>query len=148
MGEIRVPHWVRPRDPGRARADAGSMAVELVLLAPLLVAFLMIVAAFARYVAVEGEVEAAAREAARAASIERSAAAAGTAAGRAAAAVLPPGAQCTSPVIGGSFTEGGVVTVELSCQVDLSDLGLLGLPGSVLLTGTSAAPLETFRRVG
>ncbi|MGF1645856.1 MAG: TadE/TadG family type IV pilus assembly protein [Kineosporiaceae bacterium] len=123
------------------------MAVELVLLAPLLVAFLMLVAAFARYVAVEGEVEAAAREAARAASLERSAPAAAGSAERTAAAALPPGARCTAPALGGSFTEGGVVTVELSCRVDLSDLGLLGLPGSITLTGTSAAPLETYRRV-
>ncbi|MGF1662532.1 MAG: TadE/TadG family type IV pilus assembly protein [Kineosporiaceae bacterium] len=137
------------REPGRSRPhDTGSMAVELVLLAPLLVAFLMLVAAFARYVAVEGEVEAAAREAARAASLERSAPAAAGAARTAAAATLPPGADCTAPVMGGSFTEGGVVTVALVCRVDLSDLGLLGLPGSVAVDATSAAPLETYRRVG
>ena len=129
------------------RDDRGSMAVEVVLLAPLLVAFVMLVVAFSRFVDVQGDVEAAAREAARAASIERSFPAAAGAADAAVAAMLPAGLTCAAPGVGGNFTEAGVVTVDVSCRVPLGDLGLLGLPGSVSVAGSSAAPLETFRRI-
>ncbi len=37
-------------------SDAGSMSVEIVLITPLLVAFMLLVVAFGRYVAVRGEV--------------------------------------------------------------------------------------------
>lgn len=127
--------------------DRGSMAVEVVLLAPLLVGFVMLVVAFGRFVDVQGDVEAAAREAARAASIERSLPAAAAASDAAVAAMLPAAVSCSPPVVGGQFTEGGVVTVAVACRVPLGDLGLLGLPGSVAVEGRSAAPLETFRRV-
>ena len=49
--------------------ERGAMAVEVVLLAPVLVAFVILVVAMGRYVSVRGDVEAAARDAARAGSV-------------------------------------------------------------------------------
>ncbi|MFI7586914.1 TadE/TadG family type IV pilus assembly protein [Spongisporangium articulatum] len=132
---------IRRRGP-----DRGSMAVETVLVAPVLVAFLLLVVAFGRYVAIRGEVEAATRDAVRAASLERSPAAARREANRTAAATLD-GRDCTAVGLGGAFVAGGTITTTLRCKVSFDQLGLLGLPGSVSVTATSSAPLDVYRRV-
>jgi Flp pilus assembly protein TadG len=124
------------------------MAVEVVLLTPVLVAFLLLVVAFGRYVAVRGEVEAASRDAARAASLERSTGAASRAATRTANASLGGKLDCTAARMSGAFVAGGTVNATLSCRVPLTDLGLLGLPGSVTVAATSSAPLDLYRRTG
>jgi Flp pilus assembly protein TadG len=122
------------------------MAVEVVLLAPVMVAFMLLVVAFGRFVATKGQVEAAGRDAVRAASIERDADAA-TAAARAAVAVQLDGrADCSQPLLEGAFEAGGVITVTLRCRVSYAGLGLIGLPGSVTVESVNAAPLDVFRR--
>jgi Flp pilus assembly protein TadG len=124
------------------------MAVEMVLLAPVMVAFLLLVIAFGRYVAVRGEVEAASRDAVRAASLERTSGAAAGAARQTAAASLAGRWQCTQVQVTGPFTAGETISVHLECDVPLSGLGLLGLPGSVSVDGDSSAPLDLYRRTG
>jgi Flp pilus assembly protein TadG len=123
------------------------MAVEVVILTPVLVAFLLLVVAFGRYVTTRGDVEAVARDAVRAASLERTPGAAQAAANAAVAAGLRRGG-CSPAALSGAFTAGGTITVEVECAVPLSDLGLIGLPGSVTVRGSSAAPLDTYRRTG
>lgn len=129
------------------RADRGSMAVEIVILTPLLVAFVMLVIAFGRYVNVRGQVEAVARDAARAASVERTAGGAQAAANATVAAGTRTG-TCSGAGLTGAFVAGGTVQVEVRCSVTMSDLGLVGVPGTVTVSGTSAAPLDTYRRTG
>jgi Flp pilus assembly protein TadG len=124
------------------------MAVEVVLMTPVLVAFLLLVISFGRYVAVRGDVESAARDAVRAASLERSSSSAVQAARTTAAASLVGHARCASAMLSGSFSAGGTVTATLTCSVPLSDLGLLGLPGSVSVKASSSAPLDLYRRTG
>ena len=124
------------------------MAVEIVLLAPVMVAFLLLVIAFGRYVAVRGEVEAASRDAVRAASMERSSSAAAGVARQTANASLAGRWQCGEVQLGGDFVAGGTITVRLECSVPVSDLGLLGLPGTVSVNGESSAPLDLYRRTG
>lgn len=124
------------------------MAVEMVLLAPVMVAFLLLVIAFGRYVSVSGEVEAASRDAVRAASLERSADAAANSARQTATAALAGRWQCDDVQLGGDFVAGGTITVQLTCSVPFSGLGLLGLPGSVSVDGESSAPLDLYRRTG
>jgi len=146
----RRPNY-RP-NPGSNRlaepaGDTGSMAVEMILLAPVLVAFLLLVIAFGRYVSVRGEVEAASRDAVRAASLERSAGAAAASAQQTANAALN-GWTCDDVVLGGAFEAGGTIEVSLRCHVSFSDLGLLGLPGEAAVTGDSSAPLDLYRRTG
>jgi TadE-like protein len=138
----------RGREIFGRRDDAGSMAIEMVLLAPVMVAFLLLVIAFGRYVAVRGEVEAASRDAVRAASLERDGDAARDSAVQTANASLAGRWQCDEVQLSGDFVAGGTISVHLECSVPLSGLGLIGLPGSVSVDGDSSAPLDLYRRTG
>ncbi|GLY33087.1 TadE family protein [Kineosporia sp. NBRC 101731] len=128
--------------------DQGSMSVEVVLITPVLVAFMLLVIAFGRYVAVRGDVEAASRDAVRAASLERDIGAARAAATRTANASLGGRWTCETVGLTGNFVAGGMIETELSCRVPVDDLGLLGLPGTVTVRATSSAPLDIYRRTG
>jgi len=133
--------------PRAVRRERGSMAVEVVILTPVLVAFILLVVAFGRYVTARGDVEAVARDAVRAASLERTAGQARAAANAAVAAGLGRGG-CSPAALTGAFVAGGTITVEVECAVPLADLGLVGVPGSVTVTGSSSAPLDVYRRTG
>jgi hypothetical protein len=150
-----APVPARPGTPPPAQAsakDAGSMAVEVVLLTPVLMLFALLVVACGRYVDLRGELEATTRDAARAASLERSGAAARVAATDAVAAELPDRARCTA--LGLDYRRAdrtdpddlGLATARLTCRVSYGDLGLIGLPGSADLSATSSAPLDPYRR--
>ena len=105
----------------------------------------MIAVAGGRLVSAEGMVQAAARDAARAASIERSAGEADAAARRSLAAADTANARCSGGVDVGGFGRGGTVTATVSCRVELSDLGLVFLPGATTVTASSTAPVDTWR---
>ncbi|GAA3620147.1 pilus assembly protein [Kineosporia mesophila] len=128
--------------------DRGSMSVEVVLITPVLVAFMLLVIAFGRYVAVRGDVEAASRDAVRAASLERDIGSARAAASATANASLGGRWTCETVGLTGNFVAGGMIETELSCRVPVDDLGLLGLPGTVTVRATSSAPLDIYRRTG
>lgn len=128
--------------------DRGSMAVEVVVLVPILIMMMFLVVAFGRYVSAEGEVQAMARDAVRAATFERGSVAALAAARAMAAASTPDSLTCDDATMTGAFVAGGQITVEVRCTVSFSDLGLTGLPGSATVTGSSTAPLDTWRRTG
>ncbi|NDL58918.1 TadE/TadG family type IV pilus assembly protein [Phytoactinopolyspora mesophila] len=131
----------------RGRAERGSMAIELVLLVPVLVAVMLLVIGAGRFIDRQGDVEAAAREAARAASYERDYGSAQAAAQHAATQSLPSGLSCSPVDLSGTdFSAGGMIRVRVTCRADLSELGFSGLPGSVQLSGDSAAPLDQWRR--
>lgn len=134
----------------RCRSDRGSMAVEIVILTPVLMAFVMLIVAGGRYVAVKGDIEATARDAARAASLERDFGSATASAGAVVGSSLEKDTTCQAPSVGpaGTFVAGGLVTVQLTCQVSYDGLGLIGLPGSVAVNATSSAPLDPYRRTG
>ena len=134
--------------PVAGRADAGergSMSVEMIVLVPVLLLIVMIAVAGGRLVSAEGMVQAAARDAARAASIERSAGEADAAARRSLAAADTANAQCSGGVDVGGFGRGGTVTATVSCRVELSDLGLVFLPGATTVTASSTAPVDSWR---
>ncbi len=126
------------------RDQRGSMAVEVVILAPVLMMFALLVVAGGRYVAVQGDIEAAARDAARAASLESTRGAAEQAARSAIAASLD-GSHCTVGY-NAAWEPDGSVRVTLRCQVPYDDLGLLGLPGSVTVEADSQVRLDPYRR--
>ncbi|MDM7831253.1 TadE/TadG family type IV pilus assembly protein [Cellulomonas edaphi] len=136
------------REPVRRVDDRGSMAVEVVVLVPIMLLVVMLVVAAGRLVSVEGQVQAAARESVRAATLERDVASARAAARTSAAAALPSSARCRPATLTGAFARGETLTVELSCTVSWADLSSLGLPGSTSVTASSSAPLDEFRRVG
>lgn len=146
---VRPVRLVRSWRGGGRRDERGSMAVEVVLLTPVLMLFVMLVVVGGRYVSVHGDVEAASRDAARAASMTRSYGEAQLAAASVADWGLDDDTSCTPADISGSdFTEGGMVRVTLGCVVSYDDLGLIGVPGSTTITVTSTAPLDTYRRTG
>jgi Flp pilus assembly protein TadG len=132
----------------RERRERGSMAVEVVILVPVLVAVMMLVVAFGRYVDIRGNVEAAARDAVRAASYERDRFSAQLAAQAVANQSVPSHTTCEPVSLQGTFAAGETITVQLTCRVSFDGLGLLGLPGSAPISGQSSAPLDTLRRVG
>ncbi|SNQ50244.1 TadE-like protein [Frankia canadensis] len=141
-----------PDEPATAPArDTGSAAVELTLLAPLVVLLLLLIAAAARGTDARGQVDAAAEAAARAASAARSPAEATTAARAAAEAGLAVGsAACRTMHVTvdlGAFTRGGLARATVSCRVDFADLAGLRLPAGRTLTSTATSPLDVYRAV-
>lgn len=124
------------------------MAVEVVVLAPVLFAFVLLIVAMGRYVDVQGEVESTARDAVRAASLERDAPSAIDAARDVVRDSVPAGATCEPVRLTGAFVAGGTITAVLECSVSWDGLGFIGLPGSTTVTGESSAPLDTYRRTG
>jgi Flp pilus assembly protein TadG len=123
------------------------MAIEIVFLTPVLIAFTLLVVAGGRLVARQGDVDSAARDAARAASIERSAGSATAVARTVAESSLPRGGSCAPVAVDTSnWAQGGSVGVTITCQVSYSGLGLIGLPGSTRVQARSDAPLDQFRR--
>ncbi|WP_233359080.1 TadE/TadG family type IV pilus assembly protein [Thermomonospora amylolytica] len=139
---------MRARAARRRRDDRGGLSLELVLLTPVFVMFLMLLAAAGRVVDAKSQIDGAARDAARAASIARSAGDAEAYAGRAAARSLAGHHWCRGgPQVvtdTGQWGPGGRVTVTVTCTVDLGDLAFLGLPGSRTFTGDAVAPIDTY----
>jgi Flp pilus assembly protein TadG len=131
------------------RRDRGAATTEMVLITPVLILLLLLIALAGRYSTARADVTGAARDGARAASIERSAPAAAAAGEQAARdSLMRTGIACdsvdvTSDVSG--FAAGGIVEVEVACQVRLGDLGLLAIPGNKTIVASSAEPVDTYR---
>jgi Flp pilus assembly protein TadG len=140
---------------GRARPDqrvdnAGSMTVELVILAPLFTIFALLMIAVGRYELARQQVIGAAMAAAEAASVVSSnqvqstaydAAESGTQYDSHTCAALNVETNITSPQVG----QQGYVTVTVSCRVVLSDLIIPGTPGSVVVRSVEVAPIDPYR---
>jgi Flp pilus assembly protein TadG len=136
----------------RARSDGGNAALELVVLAPVLLGLLGLVIAAGRTAIAQSAVDAAARDAARQASISSTAASAQAAAQASARAALRgDGLDCIPVVILDTSQFGiipghpAVVTATVSCTVPLAILAVPGLPGAVRLQGTFVSPLDIYR---
>jgi hypothetical protein len=143
---------VIPRPHGSPRADGGSAALELVVLAPVLLGLLGLVIAAGRVSVAQSSVAAAARDAARQASSALNPGAAreaGLASAR--AALRGDGLNCDPIVsidVGGFAVPPGqpaMVSATVRCTVPLSNLYLPGLPGSHTLTYTFRSPLDLYR---
>ncbi|MFF1676114.1 TadE/TadG family type IV pilus assembly protein [Streptomyces sp. NPDC058256] len=128
--------------------DAGSATVELVLLIPVLILMLWFLVYCGRMTDSRLRIEDAAHQAARAASSERTASAA-TAQARTTAfeALSDAGVTCQSLTVetSGSMQPGGTVKATITCHVDLSDLGLLQVPGTADLSADFSSPIDTYR---
>jgi Flp pilus assembly protein TadG len=140
--------------PFARQPDAGTMSLELVLLTPLLVAFMMLMVGLGLVVEGQSQVDGAARDAARAASIGRTTADADADARDAANATLSDrkqrcrGGGPDTVVDFSQWRPGGQVTVTVRCHIDLSGLSLIGIAPSKTMTGTATAPIDTLRRIG
>jgi len=136
--------------PGRRR-HRGSISVELVVLAPGLALLLLLIAAGARVVEVQGHIDGAARDAARAASVARSYPRAVQAAQQAARADLGSTSLCAPRSVGVQVAGYPVVplpvaavTVTVTCEVNMSPFTALGFGLSKRFTGQAVAPLDPF----
>jgi Flp pilus assembly protein TadG len=137
------------RRAARLRDDRASVAVELVLVTPLLLVLVLFVVALGRLVGARIELDGAAAQAARAASLQRDPAAASEAAQETASAALSGDhvtcADLTVSTNSDSFGPGGEVSVRLSCSVDLADLAGLRLPASTTLSASAVSVIDTYR---
>ncbi len=139
-----------------AREHRGAVAVELALLAPVVLLLVGLFTMGYRVWAARAVTVSAAQAGARAASI-----AAGPDAGAQAArsTVLANltglGVRCAQQSIDADMAglalppgEVGSVRVEVTCRVDLDDLLLPGAPGSVTVRGAATERVDTFRERG
>jgi Flp pilus assembly protein TadG len=140
---------VNHRAVARRRDEQGSTALELTLLAPVLLAVLMLVVGLGRMAHARQQVESIAADAARAASLARdpdaSRAEATTAAENSRDSVDLSCAPLDVHVSTANYRPGGTIRVVVTCTADLSDVAMSGLPGHRTFTATAVAPLENFR---
>jgi Flp pilus assembly protein TadG len=126
--------------------DEGLSTIEVVVLAPVLMLFILVLVGFGLLVDAHGAIDGAARDAARAGSLQRNAVSAMGQAQTAADADL--GSTCSGPVsvrqMSAGFRAGGLFTVEVSCRV--RGLAMLGLNIGTHITSRSTAPLDPYRR--
>jgi Flp pilus assembly protein TadG len=132
----------RPRR--RRRPDAGTLAIEVVLLTPALVAILMLMLGGYRVTKARSEVEAAAQDAARTYSLtldQQQAEQAAT------ASLQDAGLTCKSPTVdtaGSKVIPGGTAMVTVTCTVPLSDLAFIPA-GDMKFSSTARAPIDPYR---
>jgi Flp pilus assembly protein TadG len=140
----------RRREFSRRWHDGGSMTVELVVLTPMVVVFLLFTLAMGRDVVARDQVASGARAAAEAASVAPSLDQAQSAAVAAASPILRSVRSCREPsivVTAGAFAPGAEVRAVVSCQVDFSDLLVPGMPGSTTVSATETAVIDPYRAV-
>jgi Flp pilus assembly protein TadG len=136
---------------GRAGDQAGSLTVELVVITPVLVVLALTIIVFGRVSEARQHVAEASSAGAEAAAVSLSPESAQS--GAAATAVtgdLERADVCAHPEIStdvSHFYPGGYVTVTVVCQVDLSDVGVPGLPGTTTVSASSTAPIDPYRSV-
>ncbi|TGB06011.1 TadE/TadG family type IV pilus assembly protein [Streptomyces sp. MZ04] len=130
----------------RFRSDRGLSTVEVVILAPVMILFVLLLVAFGQLVDGRGAVDGAARDAARAGSIQKNQGTAMAEARAAAEADLED--TCVGPITvnqtSTGFVSGTFFTVEVSCRV--RGLGMLGLDMETTLKASFSSSLDPYRR--
>jgi Flp pilus assembly protein TadG len=136
----------------RRPAETGSAALELVIIAPVIVFLAALVIAAGRTSVAQEAVAAAARDAARQASLALSPAAARLAALSSARAALRGDGLTCKPSVRLNLTGFAVpagqpsqVSATVTCAVRLSDLIVPGLPGTRYLRAAFTSPLDPYR---
>jgi Flp pilus assembly protein TadG len=129
--------------------ERGSAPVELALLTPVFVLLLLFVVFVGRIATTQQDLDAAARDAARAASLRASPeAAVADADAITTDALASHDLSCPRPEIHvdtSRFHPGGQVHVSITCQLNLADIALLGVPGTRTVTAHASAVIDTYR---
>jgi Flp pilus assembly protein TadG len=144
---------VSARFARRCRDDRGSESVELAILLPVGILILAMLVMGARIALAGDRISGVAGIAARDASLARSATAAQQIATASAAnALADRNLHCADIQVSvdtSGFTSApgaaAAVTVAVACTVDLSDIGVPGLPGSRTLRDAATSPLDPAR---
>jgi Flp pilus assembly protein TadG len=130
----------------RLHGDRGISTIEVVILAPVMMMFILVLVGFGQLVDGRGALDGAARDAARAGTLQRDEATAMQQAQLAAEADLTT--ICSGPVTvtqkSAGFAPGSLYTIEVSCQV--RGLAMLGLNIGSTLTAQSTSPIDPYRR--
>ena len=133
----------------RVSGEAGSVTAEVVLVTPIAIALLCLVALVGRTATAREQVDEAARDAARSASLERDPFSAEDAAMEAAHRSLDGGGfSCATSTVAvdlAAFYPGGQVRVTVSCDIALSDLGLLGIPATTRSESIAVSVIDQYR---
>lgn len=131
------------------RDEHGSVAAELTLLTPVLIVLLLFVVFCGRLADARLRVDGAAHQAVRAATLARSSAqATHDARVTAETALGQAGISCRNlGVIArvGSLRPGSTVIVRVRCEISLSDLSLLGVPGSTTAEASASSVVDQWR---
>lgn len=142
---------VRTRFVTVRRDERGSAAVELTLLAPLLILLLLLVVLCGRLAETKLRINDVAHQAARAATLARtSSQAVANAEATANAALASAGISCQSLSVStdvNGFKPGSTVIVTVSCSVGLSDLTALGVPGTRTFRSSFSSPVDVWRGI-
>jgi hypothetical protein len=141
------------RRPGCPGAEAGSAALEIVVLAPVLILLICFMIAAGRVAIAHGSIDAAARDAARQASLARSPEQALAALSTARTELAAEGLSCIPSInhadLDRAFAvplgQPSNVTITVRCSVSLSGLLLKGLPGHVPVQASFTSPLDPYR---
>lgn len=143
MWRTRAGRW---RAALRRRGDRGISTIEVVILAPIIILFVLVLVAFGQLVDGRGAVDGAARDAARAGSLQRDSGSAMQQAQEAAKADLD--GTCVSGTLeihqDSGFVPGDLFTITVTCQI--RGLGSLGLDIRKTMTSQASAPLDPYRR--
>ncbi|MGH9067930.1 MAG: TadE/TadG family type IV pilus assembly protein [Acidimicrobiales bacterium] len=136
----------------RARREGASATVELLMLMPMLMAFLALMVILGRLALSKAQVNDAVRAAAQAGVVAPDAPMARSAARSAALSTLAGDhITCASAQVvvdTTDFVPGGKLSVRLACTVSFAQVALPGLPGSETLRASLTAPVDPYRGVG
>ena len=149
----RHPNPERVHRPERKSPERGSAVIETVIGLPAFLLFVALIIFAGRMAIAHQAVEAAANSAARSASISRTQGEAEAAASTAATATLASqGLTCASTALSvdttgfaASVGTPAQVTATVTCEVDLADLSVPGVPGSKTVTATMRSAIDTYR---
>ena len=126
--------------------DRGLSTIEVVILAPVMILFILVLVGFGQLVEGRGALDGAARDAARAGSIQKDHGTAMAEARKAARADLED--VCSGPVSvvqkSAGFAPDTLFTVEVSCEV--RGLSMIGLDIPTTLSASFSSPLDPYRR--
>ena len=139
----------QPSDTFTTRAgcvgEGGSIAVELVILAPLVTLLLAVVVLVGRVESTRADIAGAAHAAARDLSLARDPAAAVSEARALVDSTLRVGSYaCRRATMRSSITA-AQVRVTVRCQVGLSDVAVLPVPGSMSVSATATEVIDQHR---
>lgn len=139
------------------RDQQGSSTLELVLLAPVLLAIMMLIVAFGRHANVQGYLDQAARDAARSATANRDYASAKAAVERTIALDLASAPHSCKDSESHTVTTSrdnefvasdpydpkltNVLTVTVTCTVDMSDISFVGLGQTLVMHSAFSSPM-------
>lgn len=136
--------------------DRGSVTLEWVLWAPVILLVISFGLIGSRAVAAQQTVASAANVAARAATLEGDASSGQQAAidatqialGNASFACASTDVQVDASQLNLPLGQTGLVTVTVTCVADFSSIALPGLPGSATLTATASSPIDAYTERG